>query len=114
MDIQVSRTDHDVTHVRLAGEVDISTSTELRRTIGELIDSGQTRLLLDLLEVRYIDSSGLVAFVVLLKRLRERFGKLVLVCDQPSILRVFRLTGLAHVFDVSPDHELGLQRFCST
>jgi anti-sigma B factor antagonist len=46
----------------------------------------------------FLDSTGLGALVGSLKRLRDQDGSLALVTAADKILKIFRLTGLVHVF----------------
>ncbi len=59
-----------------------------------------------MMKVEYIDSSGLGALVGGLKRSTEHGGRIVIVCDNPQIRKVFEITGLEKVFplyDVEAD-----------
>jgi anti-sigma B factor antagonist len=80
--------------------VDLYSSPGLRERIIQLIDEGQTRLIVNLQEVGFMDSSGLGVLVGGLKRLNERGGKLVLVCPEGSPLKVLTITGLDKVFPI--------------
>ena len=87
-----------ITHVvAVRGDVDLYSAPELRRSLDELIGSGKTRVLVDLTETSFIDSTTLGVLVGAIKRLRVHDGRLALACDDPSILRVFGITGLALV-----------------
>ena len=80
--------------------MDLYSSPALRERIIQLIDEGRTRVIVSLLEVGFMDSSGLGVLVGGLKRLNERGGKLVLVCAEGSPLKVLTITGLDKVFPV--------------
>lgn len=99
MDLQINvRNDYAVPVVDLTGEVDAYTSARFRESIIELIESGAANLVIDMEKVEYIDSSGLGALVGGLKRASERSGKIVIVCNNPQIRKVFEITGLEKVF----------------
>jgi anti-sigma B factor antagonist len=66
----------------------------------ELIDGGSANLIISMLKVDYIDSSGLGALVGGLKRSTENGGRIVIVCDNPQIRKVFEITGLEKVFPI--------------
>lgn len=91
--------------VDIDGEIDVSTSPRIKDILNTLIDTGHHNLVLNLERVRYIDSTGLVAFISALKRVREKQGKIVLICTNPHILKIFNITGLSNVFEIfsSPD-----------
>ncbi len=90
----------DCAVLRIGGEVDVYTAPQLRERIIDLLANGTRHIIADLREVDFLDSTGLGALVGSLKRLREQDGSLKLVTGADRILRVFRLTGLVHVFSL--------------
>ena len=95
--------DEGVCTMTLQGEVDVYTAPRLKESIVELIDSGCTRILVDLEGVGFIDSSGLGVLVGGLRRAKERDGTIRLVCTRDNVLKIFRITGLDKVFAIFPD-----------
>ncbi|MDX6297773.1 MAG: anti-sigma factor antagonist [Nocardioidaceae bacterium] len=91
--------------VDLGGEIDVYTSPKLRERLVALVTGGAHRLVIDLDDVDFIDSTGLGVLVGILKRIRSRNGSLGLVCSREAILRVFKITGLERVFDIHPSVE---------
>ncbi len=94
-----SRTDQDhATVFRIEGELDAVTAPELRLPFDTLVAEGRERIVLDLSELRLIDSSGVGAIVSLYKRVRANGGhvKVVGVNDQPAA--IFQLLRLDKVF----------------
>ena len=81
--------------VTVGGEIDIATVTQLREGLVELAISGQP-LVADLDRVSFIDSAGLSALVGAANRAAVSGGSLHVVCAQPKIRQLFRLTGLDH------------------
>ena len=49
--------------LRLAGELDLGTAPELTAAIDRLTAAGETRVLLDLTDLTFCDSTGMAAFV---------------------------------------------------
>jgi anti-sigma B factor antagonist len=86
----------------VAGEIDVATSPELRRELHQLADREPTRLVVNLRDVTFIDSSGLGVLVGGLKRLREegRGDVLVLQGLQEPVRKVFDITGLTELFAI--------------
>ncbi len=91
------------TVVTVDGEIDCYTSPALREQLLTLIRAGHHHLVLDLDQVEFLDSTGLGVLVGMLKRVRNHDGTLDLVCSQDRILKIFRITGLHHVFPIHPD-----------
>jgi len=103
LDIE-SRTEGDETAVlSLAGELDVSNVARARETARKLLDGGNSRLVVDLAKVTYMDSSGLGMLVGLLKRLKESGGAMALAGLVPRVKRVFEITGLQQIFTLCDD-----------
>ena len=90
----------DSTHVLApSGEVDALTAPHLGRRLLCLAEEGKTRVVVDLSNVTFIDSSGIGVLLNALRHLRGRSGRLVLVCPTERILRPFQVSGLdGHVW----------------
>lgn len=88
-----------------SGEVDVAAAPELRDTLTALVADGHTRLLLDLEDVDFIDSTGLGVIVGAVRRARAADGDLRVVCTNTRILRVFAITGLDKIFVVAADRD---------
>jgi anti-sigma B factor antagonist len=99
VEIDVSeRDDHAVVKVR--GEVDLTSSSRLREALVDLTEVSEPKLVVDLEEVGFIDSTGIGVLVGGVKRARNHGGDLSLVCTQRRILKVLEITGLVQVFEV--------------
>jgi anti-sigma B factor antagonist len=95
-----SRTESGWGVLAVKGEVDLYTSPQLKDKVTEMIEQGQSRLVIDLADVGFMDSSGLGVLVTALKRARERDGSLALVCPEGSVHKVLTITGLDRVFPI--------------
>ncbi|MEV7973660.1 STAS domain-containing protein [Cellulomonas sp. NPDC089187] len=101
MDVTVSSTTvNGRTVVDVTGEVDVYTAPALRERLNALVDVGRTDLVVDLIQVRFMDSTGLGLLVGVLKRVRGLGGQLQLVIDAERLLKVFRITSLDQVFTI--------------
>lgn len=98
-----TRTEGDWTILDVVGEVDLYTAPSLRDKLVSLIDGGAMRLLVNLVGVGFMDSSGLGVLVGGLKRSKERGGDLALACPEGPPLKVLSITGLDKVFPVYRD-----------
>jgi len=90
----------NATVVAVGGEIDVYTAPKLRDKITELVAAGSYDLVIDLEAVEFLDSTGLGVLVGGLKKVRAHDGQLRLVCTQDRLLKIFRITGLAKVFDI--------------
>jgi len=101
--IDVREGKNDVTFVDLVGEIDIYNAPKMKEVLANLIDRGHYKLVINLEKLRYIDSTGLGIFVGAVKRAREHGGAFALVCTNPQINRIFRITSLDRVFSIFED-----------
>ena len=86
--------------VHLAGEIDLHTCPELRTALGELMDRGHYRLVLDLAKVPYLDSAALGVLVDAVRRARENSGGIYLVQVATFVQRAFEITRLIKIFEL--------------
>lgn len=84
----------------LSGEIDIATAPRVRERMHSLLAEGHERLVVDLDDVGFLDSTGLGVLVGILKRVRTQGGELRLVCSQPRIVKVFEITRLDSAFAI--------------
>jgi anti-sigma B factor antagonist len=87
--------------VTAAGEVDVAGAVPLREALVQAEELGASRIVLDLTDVGFLDSTGLGILVGTLRRLREVDGELYLVVTNLRLLRVLNVTHLDQVFEVS-------------
>jgi anti-sigma B factor antagonist len=99
MDIEVTA-GPQATVVAARGELDMAVADELRRTLTTLVDRKQARLVLELAQVTYIDSSGLGALMAAMKHARGAGGDIRLCALQPDVRAIFEMTRLTRVMDI--------------
>lgn len=110
MDFELSVEDRgEVAIVAVRGDLDISTSPGLRNRLVELATGPVSKLVIDLEDIEFLDSTGLGVLVGALKRMRTKDGDLVLICSTPRILKVFEITALTKVFTFASSREQALQ-----
>jgi anti-sigma B factor antagonist len=80
--------------------LDAHNSDELKAEISRLFESGTKNLLVDLKEVRFIDSSGLGVLVSGYKNASTHQGSIKLCSLQTQVKSMFELTRLHRVFDI--------------
>ena len=93
-----SRNENGWAVLEVQGEVDLYTSSQLREAIVRLTEEDENRIVVDLNNVSFMDSSGLGVLVAGLKRARERGGELALVFGEGSVQKVIGITGLDKIF----------------
>lgn len=95
--------DYDVLTPR--GELDLACYTQLRDRINGVLAQGRGHLLLDLSETEFLDSTALGALIGGRRRAYAAGGSFAVVCDNPQLLKLFRITKLDVVFAVHPSLE---------
>ena len=99
----------DVLIVRpMEKRIDAATATEFKQKIGEWIDAGNRRIVLNLGKVDFMDSSGLGAVISGLKRIGDQ-GNIVICEVKETNLSLFRLTRMDRVFDIFSSEEEALR-----
>jgi anti-sigma B factor antagonist len=89
----------DATYVlALAGEIDLAQASKLDDELRSLIEEGTTRVIVDLLEVPFLESSALGVLLKYSRQLRMNGGEMTLVTDDVRVMRVIEITGLATHF----------------
>ena len=83
----------------------------LSETIRELTKKGQKKILLNLAEVTYVDSSGVGQLVGALTTARNQGGDLKLLKPSSNVLDVLKTTKLDTVFDIRQDEAAAIQSF---
>jgi anti-sigma B factor antagonist len=83
--------------------IDAHNSGELKAYLLQMIEGGDSRIIVQLKNVRFIDSSGLGALLSGNKHIVAKSGKFVLTNIQQQVLSMFELTRLNRVFEIVAD-----------
>lgn len=95
--------------VDLSGDVDLHRSPALRETLAKLIDENPERLVLNLAEVGYMDSSGVATLVEALQRIQRKQGRLLLHSLNPRVQSIFEIARLESIFEIYPSEDEALR-----
>ena len=91
--------------VAVRGEIDLFTAPELKAALGEAIEAGRSRIVVDLSDTTFLDSTALGVLIGTVKRLRSRDGRLTIVNTDASIAKTFEITGLDQIFTIRGTRE---------
>src|SRR5215475_4177578 len=98
--------------VDLRGRISLGEgSALLRKTVRDLLEQGHARILLNLGDVNYIDSSGIGELVSGFTAVRNRGGELKLLSLTKKVNDLLQLTKLFTVFDVYNDETTAVGSF---
>jgi anti-sigma B factor antagonist len=101
MELAIDKTG-DVTAVTVpVDELDASNAGELKRDIAVVLQAN-TKVVLDLTRVRFMDSSGLGAMLSCLRQINAKKGELKLCGLSRQVRGAFELVRLHRIFDIYP------------
>lgn len=86
--------------IEVAGEVDLYTSPELRSAVNKVVPKANARLGVDLMNVPYMDSSGVATLVEALRLCNAKNMEFVLVSPSQAVMKVLQLSRLDSVFSI--------------
>ena len=95
--------------VKVNGEIDAYTAPQLREKLFPLSEKEGVKMVVDLSEVNYMDSTGLGVFVGVFKNVRAHDGEFKIVGLSERLQRLFEITGLADIIDINSQIEGGVQ-----
>ena len=102
----------ETTVVELGGRIILGEgSALLRKTVRGLLEENRKRLVLNLADVDYIDSSGIGELVSAYTAVKNRGGELKLLHLTKKVHDLLQLTKLYTVFDVYTDESTALRSF---
>jgi anti-sigma B factor antagonist len=106
-----ARQDGDNVLASIRGEIDLHNSPELRGVLlTSLIESQPKRLVLNLSQVPYMDSSAIAVMVETLQKLRKFGGKLYLTNLQPRVKGLLEIARLDSIFVIAADEAEALSK----
>jgi len=94
--------------VDVIGQIDLRNSPDLRKTLLDAL-GGTSRLAINLLEVGYIDSSGIASLVEVLKAARVSEKRLMLFGLSKPVREVLQLTHLTRIFEIHETEQQALE-----
>jgi anti-sigma B factor antagonist len=108
--VQISARRRDKsTILDVSGDIDFANSLEVRQSVlHEIRESHSQRVVVNLSQVHYIDSSGVASLVEGLKASRDLGSRFILFGISPTVREVLQLSRLIKVFEVYDNEEQAL------
>ncbi|SPF47635.1 Anti-sigma factor antagonist [Syntrophobacter sp. SbD1] len=103
MDIQVNERKPGVFVISLGGDLDMSSSPQVRNILLPIFDKSVSHMIVDLGDVPYIDSSGIATFVEALQLSRKGNIRFSLAGACRRVESIFDLACLKNIFEMAPD-----------
>lgn len=107
------KSDQNTLILVVRGEIDLHVSPALRTVLKAKAQAKTPRLLLNLGEVAYIDSSGLATLIEYYQSARTYQGKFGLCCLSLSVRSSIELVRLTEVFSIFPTEAEALRSLAS-
>lgn len=96
---------------RMSGDIDINTSPDLKKSFDVAVGAKKGKIVINLKEVSYVDSSGLATLVEILKNMRTYGGQLKLANLSDKVRGLFEITKLDKLFDIFADEDSAVGSF---
>lgn len=102
-----TNTEEGICTIKVAGEVDASSSIHLDTAIGEAIDQHK-KILVDFAELEYISSAGLGVFMSYLQQIESDQIEMVVFGMKTKVTEVFQILGLDQLMNITDTKEAAL------
>ena len=84
---------------------------EIRDRINNVFDNSNSKVIIDLKGVEYIDSSGFGCFLSVMKAARSNYGVLKFANPEPRVMELFQTLHLHTVFQIYDDIDICIRSF---
>lgn len=102
----------DIKILELSGKITIGEGdVQLRDLVDEVLAAGTLKVIMDLGNIKYIDSSGIGELVSCYTTIKNRNGQLRLTRLNKKIYSLLQLTALISVFEIYDSNEDAMQSF---
>jgi anti-sigma B factor antagonist len=109
--VQISARRHDKTTIfDVSGDIDFANSPEVRGAVlQEIREARASRVVMNLSQVRYIDSSGVATLIEGLKAARDLGSRFILIGLSTTAREVLQLSRLTKVFEIYDTEQQALE-----
>src|SRR5687768_9328872 len=109
--VPAARTEGDAVVASIRGEIDLHNSPEVRTEVLDLLNRHEPKkLVLNLSEVPYMDSSAVAVLVEALQKLRKTGGRVCLTNLQPRVKSLLDIAKLGAIFTIVRDEAEALAK----
>ena len=96
--------------VSVKGRIDGVTTPDFEKNISELIDQGETTMIIDFGELVYITSAGLRSILTIAKKLKQKNGTLMVAALRDVVKNVFEISGFTAIISTAESVESALEK----
>ena len=105
------RYEKDVTVYVLEGRVDSEGAIQLDDALRAAVEAGETKIVLDMAEVQYMNSAALRTLADIITKTRDKGGDMKLAGLQPKVRRVLQIVGFDRFSSVHETLQAALTDF---
>jgi anti-sigma B factor antagonist len=95
--------------IEAAGEADLSTTADFAARLLKISEDGDRKIVLDLSDLRFMDSTMVHAIISAAPRIRSRGGDMAIVCSDANIGRILEITAVDGIYRVVASNEEALE-----
>jgi len=103
-----------VTVLKMRGRLNSVSAVSLKDRVNDYAKNGQIRLVIDMAEIDFVDSSGLGSLVACLRSVRKLGGDVRIAGIQDRVRAVFELISLHRIFEIFDDAQNAVVSFQDT
>lgn len=100
LQIAEARVEGDALVLEPRGEIDAATAKDLKAALDRAATTGARKVILDLDGVTFVDSRGLTVMVAAHEKLEASGSRLITVCADPFVRKLFDITGMNRVLRI--------------
>ncbi|WP_028306488.1 STAS domain-containing protein [Desulfitibacter alkalitolerans] len=91
--------------VTVSGKIDAYQSIKLKDALNDIIDRGSKKIIVNLHDVNFLDSTTLGILISALKKIKNKGGEICITRLQPNVEEIFELTRLNKIFTIFSSNE---------
>ncbi len=100
--------------LNLQGSITLGEETrKLRQLVLDTLDAGKKKIVFNMAEIHYLDSSGLGELIASYTTVKHRGGQLKLMKLTPRVRDLVQLTKVHSIFEVFSDEESAVRSFAA-
>lgn len=102
---------NNIAEIILTGDVDFSSSHEIKLAIKKQIKTGHVHILLDFCNVDYIESAGLEMIEKAQDFLNGKNGNIYILCPDNAVKKVFEISGIDEYMKIFKNEQEAMNFF---
>lgn len=105
------RTENNVDIIDISGQLDAFTTSDARDEFNKLTDARRYKLVLNLREVNYVNSTAIGVIVALAQYVRKRKGDVKIFGMKADVRRIFDIVGTSRILEIFETEQEALNSF---